>query len=195
MSEKETYSQLRMVWPVDRLDASLSICLPKGYQLRSYQPGDELEYYRVMDRAGWPDWDDERLAPWRPRILPGGWLMVTTQDTQHIAGTAMALRDMSEFGRPGGELGWLAVDPAHTGQGLGLILSVAVTALFIKEGYHDIHLYTEHYRLPALKTYLKLGYIPYLYLPEMAERWRAICDQLNWPFKPDQWAELIPVSG
>lgn len=34
----------------------------------------------------------------------------------------------------------------------------------MEEGYHYIHLYTEDWRFAALKTYLKLGYIPYLYV-------------------------------
>jgi hypothetical protein len=38
-----------------------------------------------------------------------------------------------------------------------------------------------------LKTYLKLGYFPFLYLPDMAERWRVICVPLGWPFTPAAW--------
>ncbi len=194
MIEIETDHQLRMVWPPDRLDASVSLRLPEGCLLRTYQPGDEPDFFRVMELAGWPGWNEARLAPWRPRILAGGWFMITSEDTRQIVGTIMALRDMAEFGRLGGELGWLAVDPAYTGKGLGLILSSVVTARFIKEGYRNIHLYTEHYRLPAIKTYLKLGYLPYLYLPEMAERWQTICGQLNWPFEPAKWQDSITLS-
>lgn len=51
----------------------------------------------------------------------------------------------------------------------------------------NIHLYTEDWRLPALKTYLKLGYCPYLFAPEQAARWQVICAQLRWPFTPDAW--------
>ena len=58
---------------------------------------------------------------------------------------------------------------------------------FIETGYRHIHLYTEHWRLAALKIYLKLGYVPYLYTAEMAERWRAICAQLGWPYTPEVW--------
>jgi len=92
--------------------------------------------------------------------------------------TAMALRDRAEFGREGGEMGWLAGDPAHRGQGLGRAVSTAVTARFMQAGFRHIHLYTEDWRLPALKVYLKLGYVPFLSAPDMWERWRVVCEQL-----------------
>lgn len=181
MGQKEAYNQLRMVWPRELLDYQPIVRVPVGYHLRTYRSGDEARFYEVMELSGWPAWDDERLAPWRLRILPEGWFMLIHSGTDQIVATAMALRDFGEFGRPGGELGWLASDPPHAGRGLGLAVSAAVTARLLQAGYQDIHLYTEDYRLPALKTYLKLGYVPYLYLPEMVARWQMVCEQLGWP--------------
>ncbi len=187
LTENVAYEQLRMIWPPALLNAPPAIRLAPGYALRTYEPGDETDFYRVMDLAGWPGWNSERLRPWLPRILPEGWFMVVHSGTDRIVGTAMALEDMSEFGRVGGEVGWLAGDPAHAGRGLGTALSAAVTVRLLQAGYRDIHLYTEHYRFSALKIYLRLGYIPYLYLPKMLERWRLVCEQLDWPFEPDKW--------
>ena len=108
-----------------------------------------------------------------------------------IVATAMGLHDHTPDHPFGGELGWLASDPAHRGRGLGLAVSAAVTQRLIEAGYRNIHLYTEHWRLAALKTYLKLGYVPFLYLPEMPERWRVICEKVGWPFKPEEWRSLL----
>ena len=36
-------------------------------------------------------------------------------------------------------------------------------------------------------VYLKIGYSPMLYDEDMLERWRAVCQQLRWPFTPEQW--------
>ena len=118
--------------------------------------------------------------------------MAVHEESGEIVATAMALN--SEVYPSGGELGWLAGDPAHAGKGLGMAVSAAVTARFIAAEYRNIHLYTEDYRLPALKTYLKLGYIPFLYTPEMPERWRAICAQLQWPFTPEVWRSEVFVD-
>lgn len=107
----------------------------------------------------------------------------------------MGLHDHSDLHPFGGELGWVAADPAHAGKGLGYAVCAAVTARLLQAGYDNIHLYTEHWRLAAIKTYLKLGYLPFLFAPEMAERWRAVCIQLSWSFTPEQWAsEIVPCQ-
>ena len=185
MGEDESYTQLQMMWPEHLLNAPPAVQLPPGYTLRTYQQGDKLRFYKVMELSGWPGWNDKVLQPWLPRILPEGWFMAIHEESSEIVATAMALR--SDVYPSGGELGWLAGDPAHAGKGLGMAVSAAVTARFIEAGCRPIHLYTEHWRLPALKTYLKLGYIPFLYTPEMPERWQAICAQLQWPFTPGVW--------
>jgi mycothiol synthase len=140
-----------------------------------------------MELAGWPGWNDEKLWPWMARIPPESWFMAVHVESGEIVATAMGLHDHTELHPFGGELGWVAGDPAQAGKGLGMAVSAAVTARLIAAGYRDIHLYTEHWRLAALKTYLKLGYVPFLYTPEMPERWRAICEQLQWPFTPEMW--------
>jgi len=187
LSENEFYTQLQMVWPGHLLNAPPAVRLPSGYALRTYQRGDEPRFYEIMELAGWPGWNDEKLQPWFERILPEGWFMAVHEESSEIVATAMALRDCSEFGRPGGELGWVAGDPVHSGRGLGMTVCAAVTERLIAEGYRHIHLYTEDWRLAALKTYLKLGYMPFLNASEMPERWRAVCVQLQWPFTPEVW--------
>jgi len=186
--EADVATQLQMMWPEHLLNVPPAVQLPRGYTLRTYQQGDKLRFYKVMELAGWPGWDDERLQPWLERILPEGWFMAVHRQSGQIVATAMALR--SETYPSGGELGWLAGDPAHAGRGLGLAVSAAVTARLIEAGCRPIHLYTEDYRLPALKTYLKLGYVPFLCTPQMPERWRAICAQLQWPFTPEVWSDM-----
>jgi mycothiol synthase len=59
---------------------------------------------------------------------------------------------------------------------------MAATARLIQAGYEEIYLRTDDHRLPAIKTYLKLGWEPFLCAPDMAERWRTVCQQLNWQF-------------
>jgi mycothiol synthase len=81
----------------------------------------------------------------------------------------------------------VAGDPAHKGRGLGTAVVAAVTARFIEIGYPSIHLFTEHYRLPALAIYLRLGYLPLLDQPEVWPLWQAVCAELKRPFTPEQW--------
>lgn len=179
--------QLQMVWPEHRLDQPPSITTPPGYHLRHYRPGDELRFYAVMALAGWPGWDDARLQPWLARIPPGSWFMAVHTASEQIVATAMGLHDHSDQHPFGGELGWVAADPAHAGKGLGAAVCAAVTARLLAAGYRNVHLYTEDWRLPAIKLYLRLGYVPYLYTPTMATRWQELCTQLGWPYTPAAW--------
>jgi mycothiol synthase len=187
MSESQPYRQLEMVWPEHLLQSPPIVWLPPGYILRTYRAGDEPRFYRVMELSGWPGWDDEKMRPWVARILPECWMMAVHQESGEIAATAMGLHSHTEQHPFGGELGWVASDPAHRGRGLGRAVSAAVTVRFLSAGYRNIHLYTDDFRHPALKTYLQLGYVPFLYLPEMRGRWQKICAILGWPFTPESW--------
>ena len=183
----ESLSQLQMVWPEEKLDAPPVVPLPAGYTLRTYQPGDEPRFYELMELAGWPGWNDDKLQPWLSIILPEGWFMAIYQGSSQIVATAMAVHNYKKVNPFQGEVGWVAADPVHTGNGLGMVVVAAVTTRLLDARYRNIRLYTEDFRLAALKVYLKLGYIPLLYTPEMPARWQAICAQLQWPFTPEVW--------
>ncbi len=188
MSRQFYDDQLQMAWPEQLLLTPPPVCLSPGYLMRTYHPGDNNSFFEVMDMAGWKDWDEQHLEPWIPRILSEGWFLVFHQESGRMVASCMALR--SKAYSSGGELGWLASDPAHFGKGLGLALSAAVTARFIDEGFRFIHLYTEDFRLAAIKTYLKLGYVP-LHIMDQIVRWREICKQLELPITPDLWSSMV----
>lgn len=179
--------QLRMVWPEDLLGKPLNVPAPSGYYLRHYCPGDEAHFFALMSLAGWDGWDSDKLQPWLAKIIPDGWFMLVHEGADRIVGTAMALHNYKGTNPFWSELGWLACDPDHAGRGLGLAASAAVTSRLMDAGYRNIQLFTEDHRLPAIKTYIKLGYIPSLYLEDMSDRWKLICEKLGWPFTPDNW--------
>ena len=183
----EPIPQLQLVWPERLFDAAPQSRPAPGYRLRAYRPGDERRFFELMERAGWPGWDEERLRPWLFRMLPEGWFMAVHEESDQIVASAMAMHDHTWTHPFCGELGWLAADPAHRGRGLGMALSAAVTARFIEARYRCIHLFTEHWRLAAIKIYLRLGYMPYLYSQEQPDLWREVCLKLNWHFTPENW--------
>lgn len=187
MSDHAALPQLQMVWPLSRLATPPAPRLPQGYILRTYRPGDEPRFYEVMALSGWPGWDDAKLRPWLARIPPESWFMLVHAADDQIVATAMGLHDPTDWHPDGGELGWVASDPAHAGQGLGRAVCAAVVARLIALGYRNIHLYTEDFRLAALKSYFRLGFIPRLATPDMPARWQAICAQIGWPYTPGQW--------
>ena len=65
----------------------------------------------------------------------------------------------------------------------------SVVGRLLRGGYTHIYLNTDDWRLPAITVYLRLGWIPFLYQADMEARWRVVCEQLNWPFTPEDWPQ------
>jgi len=170
--------QLNMIWPESLLAHPPTPHVPAGYRLRSWRPSDAAEYFALMEKAGFPGWDAARMAGMLKRVLPEGLFVVEHTATGMLAATAMAVHSPSDLHPFGGELGWVAGDPAHKGKGLGLAVCAAVTALLVSRGYRRIYLLTDDWRLPAIQTYLKLGYEPLRFVDGMSERWQAVREKL-----------------
>lgn len=60
------------------------------------------------------------------------------------------------------------------GKGGGRAVCSAVIEYFKKHEIRLAYLNTDDFRKPAIKIYLDLGYRPYLYEGDMAERWHAL---------------------
>lgn len=70
-----------------------------------------------------------------------------------------------------------------------LLASVAATTRLIQAGYSNIRVVTNDHRLSALKVYLKIGFVPFLYTEDSEGRWKVVCDNLNWSFTPNDWVK------
>ncbi|MBV7331728.1 GNAT family N-acetyltransferase [Chloroflexi bacterium TSY] len=194
MSSTVPKQQLKMLWPEHLLNSPPEVHVPAGYTLRTHQPGDEPGFYKVMDLAGFKDWDDGVLRPWLSKILPDGWFLIIHQKSEEIVATAMANHNPKDLHPFAGELGWVAANPDHGGKGLGMAVCASVVRRLLKGGYRHFYLNTDDWRLPAIKTYLKLGWVPFLYEPDMEERWRDVCRQLDWEFMPEEWPQIAKES-
>jgi mycothiol synthase len=179
--------ELQMVWPPARRLEGLAWTLPEGFELRPYQPGDEAAFFALMDRAGFPGWNLVEFQSWLQKILPGGFVFVVHQATNTLAATAMACHNPTSLHPFGGTLSCVAATPEHQGRGLGYVVTGVITRRLVEAGYTEIYMVTDDWRLPAIKTYFKMGWEPFLYQPGMADRWQAVCAQLNWPYTPEAW--------
>lgn len=193
MSEERP--QLRMRWTGEMPGAPNGVAPPHGYHTRVFRPEDEPRFYELMEQCGWPGWDATRLAYSLERVLPDGWLMAIEESTDRVVGTAMALHNYTGRRPFSGDIGWVAVDPAHRDRGVGRMLVAAVTWRLAAAGYFDFGLGTEDFRLPAISIYFDLGYVPVLDSPDAGERWQAICAQLGRPFEPEKWAAVDRSRG
>jgi GNAT superfamily N-acetyltransferase len=146
----------------------------------------------LPDRA----WDD-LLA----RVLSGGLFVLRHRRSSQWVGTASAVHNPAGsrvYFPVGGELGYLVVDQAHRGQGLGYALVVAVIERFRAAGYKHLWLGVQGWRLPAIRTYLRAGYRPFLHPPHadaLATRWTCIFAKLCLEADAETWPRTLPQSS
>ena len=186
----ELKSTLFLLWPLARLTDPPEVRVPEGYALRTHQRGDEAAWRTIQNPVEPvpPQLDlDQLLKRYLSLVLPNGLFFAIHLASGEAVATAGALHSTRDGMFPfGGELGWVATLPAHQSKGLGTAVSAAATRRLIGAGYESIRVGTQDQNLPAIKVYLRLGYVPYLYASDMAERWRQICAELNWPFTPEE---------
>jgi mycothiol synthase len=77
------------------------------------------------------------------------------------------------------EIGWVASHPAHRGRGLGGQVTAAAVGHALALGGRPVVLRTDDFRLPAIKVYLQLGFVPLFDHPSYPERWRLIASRLG----------------
>lgn len=161
--------------------------LPHGYSLRPYAP-DMDDALRALLAIDVPPLTPDRWQEYRDKLLPPGPLLVQEEAGGRLVATAAALHNPNpgRYYFPfGGELGYLSVDPAHQGQNLGNILAAMAVRKFIGAGYSSVRVAVQGFRLPAIKIYLKAGFVPFLHEAGLEERWQRICERLDWDFRPE----------
>jgi predicted dehydrogenase/GNAT superfamily N-acetyltransferase len=170
--------QLRMVWPMSR-PAPAMPPLAAGYTLRPLTEDDAQRYIELLDKAGFSSWTHQRVRQTMATVLPGGGFAVVDDRSGALVATALAQHVHHEAHPHGGQLGWVAADPAHAGRALGAVVTAAATRRLLEVGYDEIYLLTDDHRLPAIATYLKVGWQPVLKGPGMSERWDQVHSRLK----------------
>jgi mycothiol synthase len=162
---------------------------PSDYALRAYQQNDEQLLGELLSTEGWTmsasDWQD-----YQDRIVPNGLFLLWNEPTNRLVGTAGAIhnpRGGRYYFPSGGQLAYLVVHPAYRGRGLGTLLIAHVIHRLQFAHYTNIWTGVQGFRLPAIKRYIDLGFLPLLHQPQLTERWQRIYNQLGRPFTPDQW--------
>lgn len=189
LPDESTLPAPYLLWPQSLLTAQPELSIPDGYEIRPYRAGDEHALYPLFLAEGWP-MDDTSWRDYLDCVLPQGLSLLWHSTSNFPVGTAGAVHNprAARYYFPfGGALAYLIVHPDHRRQGLGSVLSSHVVQRLLAGGYEHIWVGVQGFRLPAIKTYLKLGFQPLLHQADLPERWRRICLQLGWPYTPALW--------
>jgi mycothiol synthase len=184
---------LYMVWPRSAITVPLPTIVPDGYALGAYKDGDTQALSALFAQEGW-NVDDAEWRDYMERVLPNGLFILSHTASNQVVGTAGAIHNPrgGRYYFPfGGALAYLVVHPEHRGRHLGTMLAALVVQRLRAAEYEQIWVGVQGFRLPAIKTYLKLGFVPFLHQAGLAERWQRICEQIGWLYTPDAWPSSL----
>ncbi|SFT02520.1 GNAT family N-acetyltransferase [Paenibacillus sp. BC26] len=175
MSEQQHPSQLFMVR--EDLSTLPALSLPSGYAVRSLQPGDQKEWERIInDSFGGEHPFEKEMAsdePYKPERV---WF-ITDERNVPIATASAWYRP--QYKESTGYLHMVGLLQSQGGKKLGLYVSLAALLHMVQEGFTRAVLNTDDFRIPAVKTYLNLGFVPVFTDGGHHERWQALANKLN----------------
>lgn len=180
---------LIMLCPEKLLAEQRDYPLPEGYVVATYEESDCREYLQLLAKEGWTLTEDV-FEQFLHKVLPGGLFLVKDINTGEIAATAASLHnpESSHYTFPyGSEIGFVVTHPDHRNKGLGLLVSSLAARRLISAGYQSIRIVTNDERLAALKIYIKLGFVPFLYADRMNVRWDKIYRRVGIEADSSKW--------
>ena len=180
-----------------RVDLNLlpELRLPEGYGIRCSYPTNtpegakDAEAWCDIMAAAFPEDAKPTLEKWQQQIIeyhgyaPENVFFIIAPDGVPCA-TASA---MTGANAQEGYIHWVGINPAHAGKKLGLLVSLQCLHRFAERGCETAILETNTFRLPAIKVYLNLGFVPRLTKPEHIQRWEALK-----PIALEKWGLALP---
>lgn len=143
-----------------------------GYKFREFAVGDENGMLAALDLS-FPEyeWNLDKLRE-QTTEHPHRQGCFVVEGPRGVAATVTAL---VWPGAPDeGYVHWLAVHPHERGRRLGALAMLSLVRFFRGLGLSSCVLDTDDFRLPALKTYLDLGFEPVMVEEGHAERWAQV---------------------
>ncbi len=184
--------QLRMTLPT--LENLPQIELPTGYGIRTYEAGDEEHWANIIsDSFGGKQrtaQDTRHEITGQTVFVPDGLYFATHRGIP--VGTACAWRQSIDE-MDVGFVHMVGVSSEHTGHKLGKWVSLAVLYYFEEHAFKCAMLDTDDFRIPAIKTYLNLGFVPVYVEDTQPKRWGAVFDKLKLPMMTEQIANVREV--
>ncbi len=164
-------NQLRMVRR--SFDGLPEISLADGYSLRTYQPGDEAAWAEIMN-TGVGEWTAEKVIQeltGKPQFRADA-LFFITFEAKPVASACAWVLEPGETEK--GYLHMVCALPEHRGKQLGYMVTLAVLHWFRNHGFKEVWLSTDDQRIPAIKSYLRLGFEPFYEDDSHRERWEKV---------------------
>lgn len=168
-------TQLLMTAPLGASLKKAEVCAL--YTLRTYRAGDEKAWESIVETVfnAHVSFDELKADPaYRPERV-----FFAVDRTGRAAATATCWEVPSFYPKGMAVLHMVGVLPRDRGHALGTAVSSAAMERATVEGFSMMALRTDDFRLPAVATYLRLGFLPRPLDETQIERWLCILKQLN----------------
>jgi len=156
----------------------------EGYAIRAYRPGDRETWLRIWRASEAieeiPDSSfDATFGADLPAMARRCCFLVSPAGRD--VGTVTAWYERRYRARPWGRIHWLAVAPDRRGKGLSRCLMTVAMNRLRALGHRRAMLSTQTPRIPAIRTYLRFGFVPDMTTPDAARAWRLIAEHIDHP--------------
>jgi RimJ/RimL family protein N-acetyltransferase len=122
------------------------------------------------------------------RFRPDGFFMVTF-DGQPV-GSACAWPNSTDPDERVAQVHMVCVLPEHRSKGLGYLVTLAVMRYMREKGFQETFLFTDDFRIPAIRAYLRLGFGPDYLDDSHRYRWGRIFSLIG--MTDIRWREVRP---
>jgi mycothiol synthase len=153
--------------------------LAPGYVLRPAVPADHEQLACLLSEAFGDSWDAKRVAE-EFSSANGVEATYVVAGPAGVVATAAARRIPDRY-PDAGYVHYVGARSSERGKRLGEIVTRQVAAHFAAAGLHQAVLETDDFRLPAILTYLRLGFVPEPRAPGDAARWSQVLRNLTGP--------------
>lgn len=155
-------------------NAPVACSLPEGYEIRACRDGSEedaagwISACETLNEGLWTENQFRRDMLEDPDCGAGNIFLICRSENGEIAGTATAKDGLLPT------LHMVGMKREYMGRGLSLPVCAAAVNRMIENGAHRIQLRTDEFRIPAIRTYLRMGFRPWYYMEDMQGRWRTV---------------------
>lgn len=163
-------------------DSISAITLPAGFRTHQYRRGADTLFSFEDFRSQWIGIRDQNhgdeMASWfktvyyDPHVPDDGFFLVVKGEKEMAASACIQIGQRTP---DSATLHAVYTSDTYRGLGLGRAVVQQVINYAIEHGIHEIFLTTDDWRVPAIALYLKMGFIPVFYEPDMRSRWTKIC--------------------
>jgi ribosomal protein S18 acetylase RimI-like enzyme len=183
---EEAFAKMHRNLRMDRPDLAglpREATIPAGFRFVPYEETLLPRWLHLLEHA-FPELDYFTPANWREHILDQPqfrpeWVALVERTTDRmLCASAFAWVDRADE-RVVGRVHWVATHRSVRGLGLGRAVTVAVLRILAQAGFERVMLETQAFRIPAIRLYLSLSFVPTIRSEEDGIAWAGALERIE----------------